>query len=191
MAGVTGLSITARLYNYLELRAELEAAGHRFVSHCDTEVILAAYAQWGAACLSRFNGMWALAIYDVEKETLLLARDRFGIKPLYYWVNEARWRLRPKSRRSPACPAGARGRTDRRCMIFCCHPCRTTAAKRCLRGCSSLSREPARRWIAGNGGGRTAREAGALKIHRWYEFEPRLFAGTFEEAAVAISRTAD
>jgi asparagine synthase (glutamine-hydrolysing) len=73
------------VYNHLELRAELEALGHRFASHSDTEVLLAAYAQWGAQALSRFNGMWALVIYDHRRRTLFIARDRFGVKPLYVW----------------------------------------------------------------------------------------------------------
>ncbi len=73
------------IYNYLELRAALRAEGHEFVSTSDTEVLLAAYAHWGKACLSRLNGMWALAIYDRQRNELFLARDRFGEKPLYYW----------------------------------------------------------------------------------------------------------
>jgi asparagine synthase (glutamine-hydrolysing) len=72
------------VYNYIELRDELAALGHAFRSGSDTEVILAAYAQWGEACLHRLNGMWAFAIWDREERTLFLARDRFGIKPLYY-----------------------------------------------------------------------------------------------------------
>ncbi|GEJ55435.1 asparagine synthetase B [Anaeromyxobacter diazotrophicus] len=74
------------VYNYLELRDELQAKGHRFTSDGDSEVVLAAYAEWGPACLSRFNGMWGLAILDLAKRTLFLARDRFGVKPLYYRV---------------------------------------------------------------------------------------------------------
>ena len=73
------------IYNHLELRIELEALGHQFVSHSDTEVILAAYQQWGVECLHRFNGMWALAIYDRVRDQLFLARDRFGVKPLHFW----------------------------------------------------------------------------------------------------------
>jgi asparagine synthase (glutamine-hydrolysing) len=74
------------IYNYIELREELQRFGHRFRSGGDTEVILAAYAQWGEACLERLNGMWAFAIWDCEQRTLFLARDRFGVKPLYYAV---------------------------------------------------------------------------------------------------------
>ncbi|MDQ3706563.1 MAG: asparagine synthase (glutamine-hydrolyzing) [Chloroflexota bacterium] len=71
------------VYNYLELRAELATFGHRFHTGSDTEVILAAYRQWGVECLSRFNGMWALAIWDGAQRKLFMARDRFGVKPLY------------------------------------------------------------------------------------------------------------
>ena len=72
------------IYNFLEIRAELERLGLRFRTGTDTEVILAAYDTWGAACLDRFNGMWAFAIYDARDHSLFLARDRFGVKPLYY-----------------------------------------------------------------------------------------------------------
>ena len=76
------------IYNYIELRTELQHFGHRFHSETDTEVILAAYAQWNISCLDRLNGMWAFAIWDCERRTLFLARDRFGIKPLYYAVTD-------------------------------------------------------------------------------------------------------
>lgn len=77
------------VYNYLELQAELRAKGYRFSSHTDTEVILAAYDCWGPESLSHFNGMWGMAIYDRLEQTLFLARDRFGVKPLYLWSTEA------------------------------------------------------------------------------------------------------
>lgn len=73
------------VYNYLELRAELEAKGYRFRSNTDTEVVLYAYQAWGHACLKRFNGMFAFAVWDVQNKELFLARDRYGIKPLYYY----------------------------------------------------------------------------------------------------------
>lgn len=72
------------VYNYIELREELMQLGHRFISGSDTEVILSAYAQWGANCVSRFNGMWAFCIYDTQQNALFASRDRFGVKPFYY-----------------------------------------------------------------------------------------------------------
>ena len=65
-------------------RKELESKGYHFRSSSDTEVVLAAYAHWGEACLDRFNGMWAFAIWDDERQRLFCARDRLGIKPFYY-----------------------------------------------------------------------------------------------------------
>jgi len=76
------------IYNHGELRKELETLGQVFISHSDTEVLLAAYAQWGPGALARFNGMWAFAIYDAERRTLVIARDRFGVKPLYLWTGD-------------------------------------------------------------------------------------------------------
>lgn len=72
------------LYNYLEVKDELEKLGHRFKTTSDTEVVIAAYAQWGAACLRKFNGMWAIAIWDEQEQELFLSRDRYGEKPLFY-----------------------------------------------------------------------------------------------------------
>lgn len=77
------LVYNGEVYNYLELRAELASKGHHFRTDCDTEVLLAAYAEWGPACLSRLNGMWAFAIWDNIERRLFIARDRFGVKPFY------------------------------------------------------------------------------------------------------------
>jgi asparagine synthase (glutamine-hydrolysing) len=77
------------IYNYLELREELSKAGHKFHTSSDTEVILAAYKQWGADCVNHFNGMWAFVVYDKEKQQLFASRDRFGVKPFYYIHNSS------------------------------------------------------------------------------------------------------
>lgn len=78
------ITYNGEVYNFLELRKELESDGYRFRSDSDTEVIVASYARWGQDCLQKFNGMWAFAIWDCRERSLLLARDRFGVKPLYY-----------------------------------------------------------------------------------------------------------
>lgn len=82
------LTYNGEIYNYLELREELRALGHQFVSDSDSEVILEAYAQWGEACQLRFNGMWAFAIWDDRDKVLFLSRDRFGVKPLHYSLQQ-------------------------------------------------------------------------------------------------------
>ncbi len=82
--GTLWLVFNGEIYNYIELREELVSKGHRFHSHSDTEVILHAYEEWGTGCLSRFNGMWAFALWDGKQQRLFCARDRLGIKPFYY-----------------------------------------------------------------------------------------------------------
>lgn len=77
-------TFNGEIYNFIELRADLEGRGHRFRSRSDCEVLLAAFAEWGADCQLRFNGMWAFAIWDTRAKTLFISRDRFGVKPLFY-----------------------------------------------------------------------------------------------------------
>ncbi|BAU48095.1 asparagine synthase [Sulfurifustis variabilis] len=83
-AGRYWITFNGEIYNHAELRDELIRLGHRFATRSDTEVILAAYAQWGEACLDRLRGMWAFAIWDARERALFASRDLFGEKPLYY-----------------------------------------------------------------------------------------------------------
>ena len=81
------ITYNGEIFNCRELKAELKAIGYHFCSDSDTEVVLAAYAEWGEDCIKKFNGQWAFCIYDKRKKRLFCSRDRFGIKPFYYWFD--------------------------------------------------------------------------------------------------------
>lgn len=83
------LCYNGELYNTAEIQAELEKLGHSFSGHSDTEVLLTAYIQWGEDCLDWFNGIYSFAIWDSERKNLFMARDRAGVKPLYYSVTDS------------------------------------------------------------------------------------------------------
>lgn len=82
------ITFNGEIYNYIEIRKELESFEYTFKTTTDTEVILAAYDKWGEECVSKFNGMWAFALHDSIKNTIFCSRDRFGIKPFYYTENK-------------------------------------------------------------------------------------------------------
>jgi asparagine synthase (glutamine-hydrolysing) len=84
------LTFNGEIYNYLELRRELEAAGHAFTTQSDTEVVVHAWREWGTGCFDKFEGMWALALADLRAGKVVLSRDRFGEKPLYLWRTDGR-----------------------------------------------------------------------------------------------------
>src|SRR4029077_19354250 len=83
--GQVVLTYNGEIYNFQQLRVELQAAGHQFHSQTDTEVVVRAWEAWGAKCVDRFNGMFAFAVWDRRLRRVFLARDRYGIKPLYYY----------------------------------------------------------------------------------------------------------
>jgi len=91
MANETGdlvLDYNGEIYNFQQLRLELESLGHRFHSRTDSEVVVHAYEEWGSACVKRFDGMFAFAVWDRNRRRLFLARDRFGVKPLYWYLRD-------------------------------------------------------------------------------------------------------
>lgn len=89
--GTVWVTFNGEIFNYVELRPELEKAGHRFRTQSDTEVIIHAYEQWGRQCLTYFNGQFAFAIYDKRDESLFIARDRLGIRPVFYTIHNGRF----------------------------------------------------------------------------------------------------
>ena len=106
--GQCWIVFNGEIYNFLALRAELEGRGHVFKTTGDTEVILAAYEQWGEECFSRFEGMWAIVILDLRRNRLVACRDRFGIKPLYYRLTSDRLYLASEIRQILAVSGKAR-----------------------------------------------------------------------------------
>lgn len=89
--GAAVLVYNGEIYNFREIRSELERFGRRFRSQSDSEVLLQAYREWGAACLDRLNGMFAFAIWNRASQQLFLARDRYGVKPVYWWTDGKRF----------------------------------------------------------------------------------------------------
>jgi asparagine synthase (glutamine-hydrolysing) len=89
--GALQLLHNGEVYNYRELRGELETRGHRFRSQTDTEVILRAYEEWAERCVEHFNGMWAIALWDGRRRRLFCSRDRFGVKPFYYRLRDGKF----------------------------------------------------------------------------------------------------
>ena len=88
--GRLAIVFNGEIYNYIELKRELQQLGRTFRSSSDTEVLLHAYDAWGVDCVNRFNGMWAFVIYDKERGRIFASRDRFGVKPLYRWSDGTR-----------------------------------------------------------------------------------------------------
>lgn len=182
------ITYNGEIYNHVEIRAELETLGHQFVSHSDTEVILAAYRQWGELCLSRFNGMWAFAIYDQQEDHLFVARDRFGVKPLYYWVSpQGELAFASEIKQFTAMNGWCAKVNPQRAYDFLAwgltdHTDETLfdrvfqLAPGC---CLSLKVKDYSSAVA---------KDGRLTTKRWYQLVPQAFLGNFEDAAEAFRK---
>ncbi|MGN7864985.1 asparagine synthase (glutamine-hydrolyzing) [Chryseobacterium sp. 22458] len=85
------LTFNGAIYNYIELKTELEKQGYIFHTNCDTEILIASYDYWGEKCVEKFNGMWAFAIFDAAKNKIFCSRDRFGVKPFYYFTDDKKF----------------------------------------------------------------------------------------------------
>ena len=85
------ITFNGEIYNFKSIQDELKKLGHKFFSKTDTEVILKAYIEWGESCFHKFNGMWSLAILDTKKREVILSRDRYGVKPCYYYRDDGKF----------------------------------------------------------------------------------------------------
>lgn len=177
------ITFNGEIYNYLELRAELSGQGQSFRTGSDTEVILAAWRQWGSGCLSRFNGMFAFVLVDRRHQKIFAARDRFGVKPLYYWITPTGGlALVSEIKQLLSHPHWAARLNGQRAYDFlnwkvCDHTSETLfAGVRQFRGgeCLEISIDEIAQCCA--------RQA-PLPLRRWYELRPAEYSGDFASAS--------
>lgn len=176
------------IYNYLEIRAELETLGHQFFTQCDTEVLLAAYAQWGEACLHRFNGMFAFLLYDSTSQTLFAARDRFGIKPLYYWIApDDSIAFGSEIKQFTVLPGWQSRMNLQRVYDFLIWGISDHTQETCFAGVYQLRPgEYLRIDCRSYWQGQTFKPGTPLPTHRWYKLEQKPLDLTFEEASKQV-----
>jgi asparagine synthase (glutamine-hydrolysing) len=148
------------IYNFQELRVELETKGHTFSTQSDTEVIVYAYKQWGEGCLDRLRGMFGLAIWDVARRKLLVARDAMGIKPVYYRLDSASIAFASEVRAL----GGDRREVDPLALNFFLRHRFTPAPRTLFKGIQKLA--PGTMLVV---------EDGSARIMRWYTFRPAPF----------------
>ncbi len=174
------------IYNYLELREELKNHGYSFNSQSDTEVILAAWDCWGETSMSRFNGMFAFALYDMETQILFCVRDRFGVKPFYYWVSPAGFAaFASEIKQFTALPGWNPRLNGQHAYDFLIWGLMDHTEETLFNGVFQLC--PGRlirinlKELSENGQALHPNEP--LPAKSWYELRPQAFDGTLEEAA--------
>lgn len=176
------ITYNGEIYNHIELRQELASFGHRFYSHSDTEVILAAYHQWGRECLHRFNGMWAFAIFDRCNQELFLARDRFGVKPLYYWVSpDGSFCFGSEIKQFVSYPGWRACVNPQRAYDFLAWGISDHTDETLFDGVFQF--RPGFCLTLETGSFR-AQPGGRLPVDQWYQLSAAPFSGTFDEAAL-------
>lgn len=176
------IAFNGEIYNHAELRRELEASGHRFASRSDTEVLLAAYAEWGQACLERLEGMFAFVLVDRAEATLFAARDRFGIKPLYYWVAPDRIvAFASEIKQFSALPGWRAVLNGQRAYDFLAWGILDHTDETMFRGVHQL--RPGTAALIDLKQPLDVAPAGRLALYEWYRLAGRPFAGGLEEAA--------
>lgn len=169
------LVYNGELYNTASLRRELEGLGHRFLGHSDTEVVLHAYAQFGEGCLERFNGIFAFAVWEAGRGSLFLARDRIGVKPLFYMLREEGLLFASEMKTILAYP-GVRAELDE-----------SGAAQLLLLGPGRLPGSGVFRGMRELESGCCARfEDGRLRCRRYWKLRDREHRDSFEETAQRV-----
>jgi asparagine synthase (glutamine-hydrolysing) len=180
------IAYNGEIYNYIELRQELAALGHTFRTQTDTEVILAAYDRWGKACLHRFNGMFAFVLLDRAAGRLFAARDRFGVKPLYYWISPQGLVVFSSEIKQLTCFPGWEPRLNgQRAYDFLNWALSDNTDETLFDGVFQLRGGEVLELDLRDG----ARAAGGrLPVQRWYALRPGRFSGSLAEAGVELRR---
>lgn len=158
------ITFNGEIYNFREIRSELESKGHRFRSNCDTEVIVLGYKEWGDAILSRLNGMFGLAIWDVKRRRLLVARDAMGIKPIYYSLRNGTL-LFGSELRPVLCALKARPEVDPTAINLFLRYRYTPSPFTIHKGVRKLA-----------AGEMIVVEDGKAEVRRWYHYQPKPYS---------------
>jgi asparagine synthase (glutamine-hydrolysing) len=172
-----GLAITfnGEIYNYIEIKAELEKSGHQFSSASDTEVILHAWEQWGVACLSKFNGMFSFVILDYNRKQLYAVRDRFGVKPLFYYKGITALYLASEIKQIKTSPDYQFVLNEPVARQFL-----ATGAVNHTTGTfdTQVKQLPGGHYLHMD----LSKDTGDFQIKQWYELKPEKWAGSYEDA---------
>ncbi len=168
------VTYNGEIYNAMELRAELEALGHRFLGSSDTEVLLYAYKEWGEQCLQRFNGMFAFVLYDCAERIVFAARDRFGIKPLYIWERaEGQYAFASEIKQFTVLQGWRPAVNQQRAYDFLAWEVTDHTRETLFEGVSQLR----------GGQSLLMRVGSSPRISQWYNLPETAFNGSFEEAS--------
>lgn len=178
------ITYNGEIYNFHEVRKELEEKGYHFISQGDTEVIIAAYAVWGKDCLEKFRGMWAFAIFDSVEQEIFLSRDRFGIKPLYYWVSPTgAFCFASEIKQFTFLPGWRAVLNGQRAYDHLMYALTDHTKETLFKGVYVI---PAGHYFKAKLGDITAASDGSISTQQWYSPGYKGFNGTFEEAAAGF-----
>lgn len=169
------------IYNYIEIRKELIYLGYIFVSDSDTEVVLAAWHEWGIECQDRFNGMWALVIYDRMKEEIFITRDRFGIKPLYYWfTSDGSFCFASEIKQFSVCASWDAKVNPQRVYDYLVYSFTDHTEETMFYGVYQI---PGGHYFRSGLNDIMPDSQGKIRLIKWYDLVPNQYKGTFEQAS--------
>ena len=181
------ITFNGEIYNYKQLRIQLQALGHQFISQTDTEIILASYAQWGTGCLQKFHGMWAFCIYDTHSKEIFLARDRFGIKPLYYRAGSpySTFCFASEIKQFTFLPGWNSVQNKQRGFDYLMYNMTDHTEETMFEGVFHI---PAGHYFKSGINNINADATGRVQLTKWYLPEYKGYNGTFNEAAVGFEK---